>query len=66
MLDQIGSSLGHAPAQARRAPGSTMTTEGHQFSLFALRTREQGEASAEQATIEVLLELAAHELRQRR
>jgi len=42
-----------------------MTAEGHQATLVAVLARDQREASAKQPAVEVALELAPHELRQR-
>jgi hypothetical protein len=64
-LHEVGGGRGHAPAGARRAKSATLAGKGHKTPLVALLALEVGEASAEQAAVEVAVELLAHETGQR-
>jgi hypothetical protein len=52
--------------QAGRADAASFASEGHQVLLAARLAFEAGEAAAEQAAVEVALELTPHERWQRR
>ena len=65
MVDEIERGLGHATAQTRGTEAAPVTAEGHQPALAAVLAGEHGEASAEQTTVEIALELAPYELGQR-
>ena len=64
-VDEAERGLGHATAQTRGTEAAPPTAEGRQPTLAAVLVREHHEASTEQATVEIALELAPYELGQR-
>ena len=56
-LDQVGRRRAHAPAEARGAESAALAGEGDEAALVAGAAAEAREAAAEQAAIEVRLEL---------
>jgi hypothetical protein len=61
VVQQVRGGLGHPPAQARRTEPAPLTAERDEMTLRAAGARHQGEAPAEQAAIEIAVELGAHE-----
>jgi len=63
-FDQIQRRLRRLAPEARRAKSTTPTPERHKAFLAAVAALNAGETPAEQATLQVALELSAHEPRQ--
>lgn len=66
MVEQAGGGLRHPAAQARRTGAPALAAEGDEASLGTVLAGQHGEAAAQKAALDVTLELAAHERRQRR
>ena len=66
MVDQVGCDLRHPAAQARWAERSALARKGDESALRTRLAREQRKTSAQKAAVDVGLELAAHERRERR